>query len=427
MSEEGHKKRVGRPPLDTRRAAQIAARIGARLAELGLNPHQFSRRTGIDYARVRKILAGKASAENPSIAPTIVAQLGWTIDELKNGPMEWQATTASLERVLAGRFADILQQPVIDPIASGKLISALDRQCLLKAVDACSELLPLTRLLSSAPDIKGIRQLMTAIREVARAADLQEVPGGTQLLFDVSDRRSHSASYTMPGLSLVLATRGDISTMADKMFHDGEFDPELALRFLVRRADVLKISGEGRAAFQLIKSAMKLAEDYGLTRTLSYIAFRTGCTLAAEYGDSAEFDAFVDRAKKAAESGYLPIHEVCTVLEGISDAFSLRRKSGLPCRYSKQELARRALEHYGRARETFDQLAALGRDHPEYRLRFAMRPLTLYDAGINDLVSEEGTPAPACCENLTRVLIVQATGSDRTEMKLRTMLAAYTQ
>jgi hypothetical protein len=426
MTEELDKRKVGRPPLDVGRAERTAHHFKNRLDELEMSASAFARAMGIPPGIIPRLLSAKSDVAASSYFGKIASGLYWTRAELLKGRSEPRTkATHQIERWMIEQFESILQEKV-DGVGSGAAkLAKLDVAALGKAVEACAHVLPLTGQLSSGKEIRESLSALTSIHAIALAAVARDVVGAEQLLFDACDRRTHAVSY--PALPSIIegATASDLLSMGAKIYRGGRPDPHIMIRYWVRYADILKIAGRSHEGFEYLKSALQLAEEQGLTWTLSYVAFRSGCTLAAECGTKQEFDLFVDRANKATESGLLPAEEVCSVIEGLADAFSLRLKKGGPSRYSKRNLANLALSNYQSARERFDNLATLGQDHQEFWIRFAMRPLTFADAGIDDLFPGDGVPLVAHCEKLARELMGMATDSDRIKMRLQTMLQSY--
>ena len=211
---------------------------------------------------------------------------------------------------------------------------------------------------------------------------------------------------------------------ADTIICHTRIDRTLRQRYNVRYANILKICGHPAEAFKKMNEAFEDVSSNKLAANLSYPAYRTGCVLAAERGNTRDFNLFISRAQSGIDSGNLSPHDVATVFEGLADAYTIRFQKTNRADYRDTALAKYAEGQYHFAAAE----KHAGGKHIEFSLRFGIRPLTFYKAGISDFVSVTGMSLAARSEELARELLSLAleTSSERTAQRLQQTLQEIT-
>lgn len=417
--------KVGRPRRDPERARRVGARIGSRLEQLTLNQTQFAYEIGLTQPSISAFISGKHDAASSPYVGRIAKKLLWTVTELVHGANETDPNATAcadgqghliIERQLAQALSKIVGEPLSD-LSQNAWLRRVDPLCLRKAIAACAEVLPHIRQLKTGRELTGVIRVLEAMIDLANISCDPPFEDASHLVFEATDQLVHCASFVLSAPDLEALTTKHLDRMAAIVVHNGNADPELRQRYLVRRSDVLKILGRNAHAFVMLRGVLDRAEERGSCHTLSYPAFRTSCVLAAKNDTSQrEFEKFLKRAHDAIESGHLPPHDVSHVREGIADARATRFQ-----KYQHPLDRKYALQQYEFAiHEAADAARHAGGKHVEFSLRMEMRPLSFADAGIFDLVSVTGMPQQARRQQIAEELreIAIASGNERIARRL---------
>ena len=166
----------------------------------------------------------------------------------------------------------------------------------------------------------------------------------------------------------------------------------------------MKICGCTELAHKVLIDALKLAEETGRTKTLTYPAFRSSWFTAAQCASDSDFAWIRGLAKKACESGYLSPHDLGHVYQGGAESDAQRfAKTGNKLHGANAKKNYEEACHYTGMAEKHS-----GGLHPENTLRLKITPVVLAQAGIYDLVDVGGMNPDSQVEALSCELEEQA-------------------
>lgn len=420
-------RRPGRPSRDVPLAQAVGQRAAARARTIYGSYRRFTTINGFPQSIVAGWKSGRRNLLASPLRGRVALSLLTTLPQLAapqdhDGFPEATSTESELELVrrrLFTELSNIVDQPLSE-ISHWNWQACHDPTIHSRAIHACREArVGLGRLVTG----REMTRAVPLLSEMIQMADgaRKSVDHAAQFIFDARDQRAHFESFVLPDAALDAASHSDRQRLFTMSYHDGQCDPELRLRYLVREADILKICGRREEAFNLIREAFDLAETGHHEVVLTYPAYRTGCFLAATCGH--EFGRFVTRTHRALDSGYVQPHDACTILEGLADAYAIAYK-----RVRRSDYAANALRYYEQAQ--FLSLAAekhAGGKHLEHWLRLQMRPLSFADANIPDLIDCHGMAIAERKKEIALGLlgIALETGSTRVAKRLQNFAGTH--
>jgi hypothetical protein len=365
-------RKPGRPERDPEIALATGARIRAQILCLKMNASQLAKQLKCSPVLISQWSHGR---QMPSEAwrGKLARALYWTVADLCD-----PTNQPAIELAGNGRDDIVLDQHLDD--ALNKIVGTdwlslehLPSSSLSRATEICGEVLCAVRSLRTGLELRGSTKTLEKIIGIAYQAHTGGCKSARELEFDARDRWVHCVTFTCSKTQIKGATEGHLHRMLYLATRD-EPIKALLVRYYVRLADVLMISGADHEARQMLQHAL----DGGQIGSLSYPAMRNLAVLAGKLDESrSSFEHAAKIYKKGMDSGRYPPHEIAHIWTAIAIGelnFSRRIES--------RKYGDNSLKSYEQAIQEAAMATRYTGEHLEFDLRTQRLRLTFAKAGM---------------------------------------------